>query len=290
MQEARNHHFVPKLLLRPWLIEESKRQLNLWGYYWDQKRKEIACKRKGLDSFCCQIDLLSLSSHQLGRDAIERIFFGQIDTKGAVARNALLEFGPSKLDVEQRFDFARLIVSLESRRPTSVRMLRTTANSFSDLLDTDTEVRTHFEREGIDDKPSVYFEKISGSTIEDRILTVIQKITDSPRSYEPLLRTHWHLLRLGSGDGSFLLADRPLIRDGSIKDSSGVWALPLTPKIAFLASQNREALNRIERLSKFQVCRHVNIQSALQAERFVFSTETNNSKWLSKYLGPHRGR
>ncbi|MBB3019536.1 hypothetical protein FHR70_002601 [Microvirga lupini] len=278
------------MLLRPWLKEEPSRQFNLWGYHWDTRRQQLACKRRGLDGFCCQINLLSLSALHLERDAIERIFFGQIDTKGAIARNALIELGPSGINEEQRLDFARLIISLEARRPTNVDMLRMGARSFIDLLDDNAEVRTHFEHQGISDRPSSYFEQMNGSTIEDKILTVVQRLTDSPRAYGPLIEAHWQLLRLGSGDGSLLLADRPLVRYGTITSEDGVWLLPLAPKIVFLVSRNREALNQVERMSRFQVCRNLNIQSALQAERFVFSTNAQDSKWLGKYLGPRKGK
>lgn len=81
-------------------------------------------KEKGLDGFCFQLDLLTLKSHNLGRDAIERIFFGEVDTKGAIARDLLLQSGPQSLTGEQRCDFARLLLSLDVRRPIIVEKLR----------------------------------------------------------------------------------------------------------------------------------------------------------------------
>lgn len=123
-QEARDHHFVPMFLLRPWLVEGADGDLNLHGYWWDEKRAKLVCKRRGLKSFCFQIDLLSLKAHNLGRDAIERLFFGEIDTKGAAARGVLLTDGAPKLSEDQRCDFARLLLSLDARRPTFVKRLR----------------------------------------------------------------------------------------------------------------------------------------------------------------------
>jgi hypothetical protein len=68
--ESHKHHFVPKLLLRPWLREGPGGQLNLWGYHWDHRRAQLACKRRGLDAFCFQIDLLTLQAHAL--ELVER--------------------------------------------------------------------------------------------------------------------------------------------------------------------------------------------------------------------------
>lgn len=82
---SHNHHFVPKLLLRPWLIDGVQGHLDLHGYWWDPRKQRLVCKKRGLNSFCCQLDLLTLRQHRLGRDAIERIFFGDVDTRGAEA-------------------------------------------------------------------------------------------------------------------------------------------------------------------------------------------------------------
>jgi Protein of unknown function (DUF4238) len=117
------HHYVPKLLLRPWLIEQDG-QNYLHGYWWDTRTQELKCKKKGLDAFCFQLELLSLRAHKLGRDALERVFFGEIDRKGAEARDSLLENGPAKLSAEQRADFARLLLSLDVRRRVNVERVR----------------------------------------------------------------------------------------------------------------------------------------------------------------------
>jgi phosphoglycolate phosphatase-like HAD superfamily hydrolase len=63
---------------------------------------------------------------QLGRDALEKVFFGDIDTKGAKARDRLLAGGPRNLNADQRCDFARLLLSLDARRRATVSDLRVT--------------------------------------------------------------------------------------------------------------------------------------------------------------------
>ena len=116
-----------------------------------------------MDSFCYQIDLLSLKkAHGFGRDAIERVFFGDIDTRGANARNALMKNGPGGLTVDQRCDFARLLLSLEARRPVNVDQLRTDGRAYlAKELDADPEIRRAMTEEGIGDDPSEYAENQS---------------------------------------------------------------------------------------------------------------------------------
>src|SRR5258708_1045157 len=180
-QEARRHHFVPKFLLKPWVIERPAGQFNLPGYFWNEYRGQLGCKRRGLDSFCNQIDLLTLGKHHLGRDALERVFFGNIDTKGSAARELLLASGPQKLTGDQRSYFARLLLALESGRPKMVEKLRNEAPDFvTSQIDSDPDIRAALKSAGFEGSPADYIEKIIGLSIGDGALTIIEGLTDLP--------------------------------------------------------------------------------------------------------------
>ena len=143
-QESRRHHFVPEFLLKPWAVDGL-----LNGFWWDHREGRLSCRRKGAKAFCYGIDLLSVKRHEDDRDVLERKFFGAIDTKGAVARDRLLVEGSASVVVDQRCDFARLLLSLEARRPVIVHRLREEGSRFlSDSLDSDPEILDAMEREG----------------------------------------------------------------------------------------------------------------------------------------------
>src|SRR5687768_932685 len=95
-QVSRRHHFVPEALLRPWLVDQNGQSV-LQGYHWHPYHQTLSCKRRGLDAFCNQIDLLTLNTHPQGVDAIERSFFAKIDDEGAKARDKLIEGDPKSL-------------------------------------------------------------------------------------------------------------------------------------------------------------------------------------------------
>lgn len=284
--ESRNHHFVPKLLLRPWLVREPTGHHNLWGYWWDAERRRLVLKRRGLNSFCCQIDLLSLQAHHLGRDAIERFFFGEIDTKGAVARDILVETGPSRLSVDQRCDFARLLLSLEMRRPAIVCELRTKGREhLARELDTDREILAAMRETGISEAPSSYVENQLGRCLQDQALAAIQRLVDNPDIGRRLINAHWHIRRLLTDDGTLVLADHPLIRCHGYDRPGATWVLPLAPNVAFLACNATANLQRLVRLSGQRFVKEVNRSSANQAERFVFCVDQSHEIWLGKHLG-----
>jgi Protein of unknown function (DUF4238) len=284
VQVSDKNHYVPKLLLRPWLIEQDG-QRNLYGYWWDTKTQKLACKKKGLDAFCFRPDLLSLHAHKLGRDALERVFFGEIDRKGAEARDLLVENGPTKLSAERRGDFARLLLSLDVRRPVNVKRVRMEGREyFAEGLNTDPQILAAMTKLDIRETPSDYTENVLGASLEDRALAGIQRLVDNPTVGKFLINAHWDLKKLGPSDGSFVLSDRPLIRINGYDSPGAIWVLPLTTKVAFFAVNHPTNLANLRRVPAHRFANETNKASALQKEKFVFSADKNHEKWLGKYL------
>ncbi len=279
-QEARKHHYVPQFVLRPWAVDGTMR-----GYWWDPRRGVLACKRKGPRAFCKELDLLMLRSHPSGRDAIETKFFGEIDTKGAVVRDLLVEHGPGKLTGDQRCDFVRLLLSLDARRPANVAKLRgEVADGLASSLDDDPDVLGALAAEGVTERPSTYYERVAGVFIGDKALGIIQELIDNPKVGGRLINGHWHVVRLSEFDGLFVLADRPLIRLWGYDQPGATWALPLTPEVAFVAVNHKANLERIRRASPACFAKLTNISSVNQAERYVFCVDTSHEHWLGKCL------
>jgi hypothetical protein len=284
-QESRKHHFVPKFLLKPWLVQNRTSQSVLCGYWWDVQSRSLRCKLKGLDAFCFQLDLLTLKDRRLGRDAIEKNFFGEVDTKGAEARDILLRDGPDKLSVDQRCDFARLLLSLEARRKNIVKKIREEAPVFfRKELDADQEIRKEMEKQGIYENPSKYVECELNWSLEDNSLTVIPGLVENPKIGIKLINAFWHVVRLGQYDGSLILADRPLSRFHGYDHPRALWVLPLTSKEAFVATNHRENLEHVKRVTPQRFTKEINLESVKLAERFVFCTDTNLESFIAKHL------
>ena len=278
-EEAHQHHFVPQFLLRPWAVEGALR-----GYWWDERRGELACKLKGPKGFCCQIDLLTLRTHNLGRDALEKVFFGHIDTKGAEARDRILADGPYGLSGDEKCDFARLLLSLDARRPANVNTLRDVGRRrFAEALDGDHEILAAMADEGLAASPSSFVEQ-SGISLVDRALATIQGLVDNPKVGGKLISAHWRVVRLGPYDGSLVLADRPLIRLRGYDHPGAAWVLPLTPDTAFVAVNHAANLERIKRVTPRCFAKRTNVSSACQAERFVFCVDKSHEHWIGRYL------
>jgi hypothetical protein len=284
--EAAKHHFVPRFLLQPWARKNARGHWTLSGYFWDTRRCSLACKQRGVRSFCFQLDLLTLQAHVLGRDALERVFFGSVDNKGAEARDQLLEHGPLKLTSDQRSNFGRLLLSLVVRRPSVVDKFRDeTPRQFATALDRDLDIRSAMLRAGIREHPSSWLARHAGDTyLTDMALTITQLLTDDATVGKRLINSYWHVVRLGEYDEPFVLSDSPLIRLNGFDHPDAIWALPLTPRAAFVAMNNKDSFRRIQRTTPNRVAKALNHNSIRQIERFVFSVKASQESWIAKHL------
>jgi hypothetical protein len=219
-----------------------------------------------------------------GQMFLKKVFFGEIDTKGAAARDRLVADGSRSLNADQGCDFARLLLSLDMRRPASVNTLRLAGPRYlSECLDNDPEILAAMEGDGLAGTPSSYVDQL-GISLEDRALTVVQGPVDNPKVGGRLINAHWHIVHLGPFDGSLVLSDRPLVRVRGYDHPGAVWLLPLSPKAAFVAVNHRENLERIKRVTLRRFAKLMNADSMNQAERFVFCADASHEAWLAKRL------
>jgi hypothetical protein len=280
-QEAQQHHYVPQFLLRPWAIGGSLR-----GYYWDSRRAALCCNKRGPKAFCNELNLLTLTANQgHGRDVLETKFFGYVDDLGAEARDILVAQGTSGITPEQRCNFARLLLSLDARRPSSVVQIRDVgAEVIASTLNDDAEVLTAMTELGMTESPSEFYERQAGVPLADRALGIIQSLVDNPEVGKKLINAYWEVVHLKKRDTSLVLSDRPLIRAHGYNDPRALWILPLTPKIVFVAESSRTDHDRLLRTVTNRLAKKINVAGADQADRYVFSVDEAHTNWLPKYL------
>lgn len=274
-RESHKHHYVPRFLLKPWTVNGL-----LNGYWWNSRRRRLDCNQKGPKAFCYAIDLLQLKEHQRGRDVLEHEFFGSIDTKGADARDLLLEEGPASLDNDRRCDFARLLLSLECRRPTIVHKLRDGGSFLAKSVDGDPEIRDAIKAEGLSVSPSAYAEE-QGIVFEDRALSKIQGLVNNPKVGSTLVNLEWRVVHLRPGDGTLVLSDRPLVRVFGNNHPKESWFLPLGPTAIFFAARCPLAIDRV---TSQKLAKELNYSSVRQTQKYVFCDDDSHTRWLGKHL------
>lgn len=275
---ARKHHYVPEFILRRWAVNGELR-----GYYWDRYKLDVRVKVLGVGGFCYELDLLSLGTN-VSTDALETRFFGAVDDYGAKVADKLAANGSVGLSADERSHFARLLLSLDARRPFNVAALKGAAKHFAEELDQDREIQEAFKREGIDGKPSTFLCERSQVSLEDRALLIIQKLVDNPEVGTHLINAHWQVYNIGDHDCSLVLSDRPLIRTGAYDRPKTVWALPLSPKMLFVASNSPTVIQSFACQTPSRLRKRMNESSLNQVDRYVFMIDEANLPLVNKRL------
>lgn len=279
----RENHFVPKGLLRQWFWADQ----NLRGYWWDIRHSTLQLKERGLNGFCFQLDLLTTHTKEGMSDQLERDFEA-IDTPGCVARDRLLTNGAYSLSAQQRCDFARLLMSLEVRRPKNVGKFKSVVQDLRRKIDCDPEILEAFHNEDLSGSPAAWFDRESadGYLDERSFEEVLRRVVDHSATGLRLLNASWHVIKLGVNDGTLVLSDRPSeLSKGVFSNCAGwVWALPLTPKSLFVATNDQGVLDEINSVSRRRLGMRVNTSSVARAEKFIFAADGSHGHWVGKYL------
>lgn len=284
MSTAKRHHYVPRFLLRQWARRDIHGQMKILAHYWDDRRDQMRIFPGGENQFCYREDLFTLNGNALGVDALERVFFKSIDDLGAAAHRKLVQSGVGHLTNDERSDFIRLILSMDARRPSTVdKLVSEGTRHFRNGLDQDPAILAEFERLGLGVSPSEYWEQVQGRSLADQSKLLLQSLTNNPMAGDKLAKFHWLVRELEADEGAFVLSDRPLVRLHGIDDPNTLWMMTLTPNAALFMTPRGDALSAIAQRSSKSIRNLTNSDSAMQADRYVFSV-VPEGKWLAKRL------
>ena len=268
-QESIKHHYVPQFLLKHWAING---EIN--GYYWNKYKTKLDYNRKGAKAFCNKEYLLSFEGEAKKRDAIER-GFQIIDGRGSAVIRRFLNGDIEFLSADEKCDFAIFLMSLITRDPAAINDRK---NYLETAIDSNLKIRGMLKNLGLSLTPLEFY-AWSDLSIKNETVSGTLRFTHDLTSVNMLINLNWHVVRLGDDDGTFVLADQPLVR--SIDDCMHIWLLPLAPKVAFVADARLET-NYRKNLQ--EIAQKFNITSVASAKRYVFCKDASHKYLLRKYL------
>ena len=109
----------------------------------------------------------------------------------------------------------------------------------------------------------------------------VQGLVDD-RNYGPkFINWHWSVARARTGQGAFVLSDRPLIQKKAFDDPEAVWLLPLDPYTVFYASK-QESRKTVTNGREF--LKSLNKHSVQQADKYVFCIDASHETLLRKHM------
>jgi hypothetical protein len=219
------------------------------------------------------------------KDWLEDNFFLQVDNEAAVAMRELAN-GNTNLEIPLRNAWARFIMAMMARTPDRIEYLRQAYDREVPKLRQ--ELSTAYDLEMMDkDPPPTDAEKAAAIERAFSLGTgrLIQSAMELPNVGTQILQMHWLVIVLPDGGRDFLTSDYPVHLSKGLQYEDALFALPISPRKIFFASNSRTELDRLLMLSPADLTQAANKTVVQQARQYVYGKSNFERNFVAKYLG-----
>lgn len=246
---------------------------------------EIRCDPRGVKRIGGRENLYSLHFHRSDPQLIERNIMGPlIDDRCAPILKKMLNREP--LSSDECAHWAHFLVMLRLRSPEFVDMLRTEgAAELRYQLDKPESPET-ISALGLPDgeTPRQWLERTNPSVIEDFGIRMLPSIAAESPQFQMILRMFWWLQPFDMASVNLLTCDRPLIILPRLEHPHAVIALPLSPKMAFMACHDSNAARRVAAHGQSRLARCINHDIVRQAQGQIYAADGTNFPLIKRHF------
>jgi Protein of unknown function (DUF4238) len=215
---------------------------------------------------------------------VERDFLGpRVDDPAAVVHKKILVTGVRSLQVEERQRWSSFLVSLMLRLPRMMKHMRARGR---DVLAAGLEQapNEYLEARGEESESSLlaWVERNHPDVLDDLGVMTLPHLVFSERLNGAILNAKWATRPLPNARFDLLVSDKPLSYVGSF-DSSFLFALPLAPRLAFIAFNDDRTWANVLQRSDDVFVREMNLAIA-GADTYVYATDARQESFVEKYL------
>jgi hypothetical protein len=273
------HHFIPKFLLQKWQTgADDKLTFFRWshGQLRDNRRKaKSVAKLPNLYS-------TNLAS-SIKDNSVERDFMGPlVDDPAAVAHSILLTEGISALSPEHRKNWALFLLSQWLRVPDNIALLKQRSRAIQMRDNMPAEEETLRNGNALF-SATQFSDDHDRNSSDDLAIHTLPYIVNSKLLNGILLEATWKLRKVKWTKFDFVIGDVPLIYEGQM-NSSFLIALPLSPRLLFVAYSGGDSGKKIDETSDNSLVVQSNLSQAMQAKIYVFATDDNQRALVIKHL------
>lgn len=235
-------------------------------------------KRTGFEN-----DLWSLTRDKvagMGKQAIEKHLFGDIDNRAAVVLQKMLTTGLKLLSVEDRLDWVTFIMSLRLRQPDIIRDLKEDSEvELKKNLAAQPEQYEELAASG--DAPTLeeWAEQHFPGLIENVGLSFLAGLVGHEALRRQIFEMKWWLWNF-SGTHELLFSDNPCIFTKGISDPNAIIALPISPTRAFMATQSDGVAATLRRQNGKYLAMRFNESSLGQARVRIYARDRSPHRFI----------
>lgn len=275
------HHYIPAFYLRRWAVGGKITEFT-------KPHKSIVVKSISPERTGYKEELYSLRGYEPAlAQQVEEAFFKPVDTWASDSLDLLERHGHhGPQDSHSRSSWTRFILSLLLRCPEDIAMFREWWHE--DWSKTDDELEAQYRLSRQPDDPETYSDYLASmpiSEIERHQFDIFYSLVDHVSVGGKINEMHWRVLQSPEHAPRYLTSDRPIIRTNGLSQNGGHLALPIGPRLLFIASHDIELLERVRNADQVALVKECNRQIVEGATRFVYGIDASQLRFIQNRFG-----
>jgi hypothetical protein len=281
MNVPRKHHYIPVFYLKQWRGTDGQLCEYRHGANDRIMTRRTFPNGTGYLKDLYRVDGLPDAIAQ----EVEQKFMAPVDTKANLALRKLVRNDTAPWDSEMRSAWTRFILSLRFRNPEAVSIIKSQMVAvWNALLEN---ARRNYETVRYDGDPAT-FEEFMART--DSIMPMkaamrlLTEIIDNPRTGTTISDMKWSRVSLTASTISLLTSDRPLDMPHGLGASEAYIALPIGPRMLFVADYNGTSVRQLGALDPTSIVKSVNTAVVHQARQFVWGLDDGQLRFVKNRM------
>jgi len=276
------HHYIPAFYLSRWTVGGKVTEFaKVHG-------GKIAVKPKGPDRTGYQDRLYELQGFEPAlAQQVEEKYFKPIDTSAAHALELLYKHGhAAPWTSKSRTAWTRFVMSLLLRCPEDIEAFRGWWHD--DFGHTDKEGEERYQKTRGPNDPATFSEYLDSQPLaikEKYLFETLNTLLEHDTVGASINNMNWRILETPAAAPRLLTSDRPVIRSNNLKGDKGHVALPIGPRLLWIASDDMRFLNDLLRTDQTRLVKECNRQIVEGAVRFVWSADESQTRFIENRFG-----
>ncbi len=283
MSEPNRHHYIPVFYLKQWTGPDGR----LCEY--SRPYKETRAKRKHPSATGYVDGLYSLPDVPPEQtQKIETQLMKSVDDWAAKALNELLQNNPrpGQFDPRLALGWCRFLYSLIVRNPEYLELAgQKMASLGPEVLESVREdyplLRTPTDPESFDE----YKAKFVLNPISITAPHALPYLINSRRVAKEIASLIWVTRPVRNAKWTMLTSDRPIIMTNGLTRSDAHIVIPISPRMLFIASRNKETNDRINSMTSNDIVETTNNKVAEQAIKYIYGIDDKQLRFVANRLG-----
>jgi hypothetical protein len=275
------HHYIPAFYLSRWADPKVTEFAKVHG-------GKIVARAKMPERTGYEERLYEMKGFQPElAQQLEVKYFKTTDTMTADALEMLYRYGHNApWNAKSRTAWTRFMMSLLLRCPEDIDAFRKWWHD--DFSRTDAEAEATYQAARTQRDPETFSKFLDSqplATKERYMIETLHSLLEHDSVGKKINNMEWRVLETPASAPRLMTSDRPVIRSNNLKGEQGHIALPIGPRLLFIASHDTQFLKDLLRVDQTGLVKECNRQVVEGAMRFVWAVDESQTRFIENRFG-----